>query len=381
MIKNVAITGEKEKMNSYPNENIIIEENEISQYTQRLFTISSSQIIGKTNPFKGERAFVLCSLEQIIGLLSLDNKNDKMIIQHTKNLLHASHNIQEYRSFLEVMAPTPLVIKQAMALPQLTTSERKIIYELLSCNYNEYLMKSDNVSCCYSAMKAFSITAYCIIAKGFSENISNIDITVDIYDTVQCISLKINTIDSDSIIIDWHSTNKINDLYMLYKTQYCGLSNSSILDLVSADVIEEEYYLKDERFTIAPSILMKQYLSIIEREVNDIIQLSNFENTPTTHLNWYDMKNFVRKRGININYLPYKLHEALDSLYPLRNKSMHGEADITKSDYEILCKYKNKELFKGLSVKKLELTNTILHPTIDEIADYIGLPQKASTNK
>lgn len=134
------------------------------------------------------------------------------------------------------MAPTPLVIKQAMALPQLTTSERKIIYELLSCNYNEYLMKNDNVSCCYSAMKAFSITAYCIIAKGFSENISNIDITVDIYDTVQCISLKINTIDSDSIIIDWHSTNKINDLYMLYKTQYCGLSNSSILDLVSADV-------------------------------------------------------------------------------------------------------------------------------------------------
>lgn len=72
---------------------------------------------------------------------------------------------------------------------------------------------------------------------------------------------------------------------MLYKTQYCGLSNSSILDLVSADVIEEEYYLKDERFTIAPSILMKQYLSIIEREVNDIIQLSNLENTPTKHLN------------------------------------------------------------------------------------------------
>lgn len=380
-MKNVAITGEKKKMNSYPNENIIIEENEISQYTQRLFTISSSQIIGKTNPFKGERAFVLCSLEQIIGLLSLDNKNDKMIIQHTKNLLHASHNIQEYRRFLEVMAPTPLIIKQAMALPQLTTSERKIIYELLSCNYNEYLMKSDNISCCYSAMKAFSITAYCIIAKGFSENISNIDITVDIYDTVQCISLKINTIDSDSIIIDWHSTNKINDLYMLYKTQYCGLSNSSILDLVSADVIEEEYYLKDERFTIAPSILMKQYLSIIEREVNDIIQLSNLENTPTKHLNWYDMKNFVRKRGININYLPYKLHEALDSLYPLRNKSMHGEVDITKSDYEILCKYKNRELFKGLSVKKLELTNTILHLTIDEIADYIGLPKKASTNK
>lgn len=49
---------------------------------------------------------------------------------------------------------------------------------------------------------------------------------------------------------------------------------------------------------------------------------------------------------------------------------MHGETDITKEDYDILCKYKNSELFMGLSVKKLELTNTILHPTVDEIASY-----------
>mgnify|MGYP000264334943 FL=1 len=161
------------------------------------------------------------------------------------------------------------------------------------------------------------------------------------------------------------------------KHNNCGLTNASILDLVSADVIEEEYYLKDERFTIAPSILMKQYLSIIEREVNEIIVLSGFNPNPDQHLNWYDMKNRVRKRGIDIDYLPYKLHEALDDLYPFRNHSMHGETDITKEDYLILCKYKNQELFKGLSVKKLELTNTVLHPTVDEIAEYIGIPQNS----
>lgn len=54
---------------------------------------------------------------------------------------------------------------------------------------------------------------------------------------------------------------------------------------------------------------------------------------------------------------------------------MHGETDITKEDYSILCKYKDKELFKGLSVKKLELTNIVLHPTVDEIAEYIGIRQ------
>lgn len=202
------------------------------------------------------------------------------------------------------MFPSLFVTQKAFSLPQLTNAERKLLHELMPSNYNEYLMKSDFVSCCYSAMNAFLVAAYCIISKGFEQNISTIDITVDIYDTVQNISLTPSAKNSDFVYVDWHSTNRINDLYMLYKTQFCGLSASSILDLVSADVIEEEYYLKDERFTIAPSILMKQYLSIIEREVNEIIQLSDLENIPQKHLNWYDMKNIVRKRGINIDYLP-----------------------------------------------------------------------------
>ena len=72
---------------------------------------------------------------------------------------------------------------------------------------------------------------------------------------------------------------------MLYKNQYSGLDKTFILDLVSADVIEEDYYYKDERFSIAPSILTKQYCAIIEREVNEIIQLLNLPNRPQKHLN------------------------------------------------------------------------------------------------
>ena len=366
------------KVNDDMKKNIlIITEDEISTFTKDIYKIISSQVVGKTDPFKGEKSFVLCSLEQIIGLLSFPTKNDKMIIQHTKNILRASKDIKEYQNFLKHMSPSHHITKYAMSMPKLTISERFILSELLMSNYNEYLMKSDFVSCCYSAMNAFLITSYCIISKGIEEKISTIDITVDIYDTVQQISLEISDKDNDNIYVDWHSTNRINDLYMLYKTQYCGLTNASILDLVSADVIEEEYYLKDERFTIAPSILMKQYLSIIEREVNEIIVLAGFNPNPDQHLNWYDMKNRVRKRGIDIDYLPYKLHEALDDLYQFRNHAMHGETDITKEDYAILCKYKNQELFKGLSIKKLELTNTVLHPTVDEIAEYIGIPQSS----
>lgn len=59
---------------------------------------------------------------------------------------------------------------------------------------------------------------------------------------------------------------------------------------------------------------MKQYLSIIEREVNNIIQLSKLPNTENKHYNWYDMKNFVKKRGIELEYVPFRLYKALDAL-------------------------------------------------------------------
>ncbi len=88
-------------------------------------------------------------------------------------------------------------------------------------------------------MNAFLITAYCIISKGLNQYTSNIDITVDIYDTVIDVTLTLAETKPDVILVDWHSINKINDLYMLYLTQYPGLEKSSILDLVSADVIEK----------------------------------------------------------------------------------------------------------------------------------------------
>ena len=83
--------GEMANMNNNPKSgttSINISEPEISAYTKNLFMVSNQQIVGKTNPFNGERAFVLCSLEQLIGLLSFTTINDQMIIQHTKNLVY-----------------------------------------------------------------------------------------------------------------------------------------------------------------------------------------------------------------------------------------------------------------------------------------------------
>ena len=359
---------------------IHITSNEIASITHEMFFEYTDEIIGKSNPLHGERSFVLCIIEQITALLKRDSKDDKMIITHIQTLLRASLSHKEYHDFLSTIVPTK--VAQYKDLDPISDIERSVLHELIQSNYHEYLMKSDFVSCCYTAMNAFLTTAYCIISEGLNQYISNIDITVDIYDTVIEITLTLVETKPDVIFVDWHSINKINDLYMLYLTQYPGLEKSSILDLVSADVIEKEYYTKDERFTIAPSILMKQYLSIIEREVNNIIQLSKLPNTENKHYNWYDMKNFVKKRGIELEYVPFRLYKALDALYKFRNESMHGETDITNEDYEILLSYKNQNLFMGLSVKLLALKGIVIHPTVDEIGKYTGLaPQSALSNK
>ena len=63
--KIIPMIGGITDMNNNPKSDttsINISEPEISAYTKNLFTVSNQQIIGKTNPFNGELAFVLCSL-------------------------------------------------------------------------------------------------------------------------------------------------------------------------------------------------------------------------------------------------------------------------------------------------------------------------------
>lgn len=352
---------------------MIIPEREIEEYTRNMYYDYGDEIVGKHSPISGEKDFVLCMIEQVIGLLNCQNIDDGKVITYTRSMISvAQEAMKEYCIFLDMLYSDPKIKNRAVNGPQLSTYERKLLNEMMRSNLGEYLLKSDDQLCCYSAMKAFLIGLYCLLLKGIDLNIDHVDLIADLDDELQAINVYEATSDHEFIIVQWHSTNKINSMYTLYKAQYSGLEAESILDLVSADVIEEDYYFKDERFTIAPSILMKQYLSIIEREVNLVIQLAGFGNQDGSHLMWYDMKNRVRKKGINIDCLPFKLHKALDDLYPYRNGTMHGEIDVTCADYEILLNYKRDGLFKGLSIKKLDLSGKTLHPTVDEIEQYMG---------
>lgn len=352
---------------------LVITDSEIREIMKDAFSVSGNQIYGKHGCFNGEKDFVLCEIEQIMGLLEQDKIDDEKVIIYTKDLYCMSkENNNVYEKFLKAISFDAEDYENGVngsTRNLLSTQERRILDEMAGSNYFEYLMKGEYQSCCYSAMKVFLITMYCLLQKNIQFHIYKIEMIVDIDDSLIAINVFEGEEDTIPIIVDWHSTNKINSIYMLYKTQYMGLEKETILDLVSADVIEEDYYLQDERFTIAPSLLVKQYCAIIEHEINALIQLLNYSDKPNGHLMWGNMKAYVKQHQIKISCITEDLDDILTDLHPLRNKAMHGEV-ISSEEYKIVQKYK-VSLFTGISQEKLMLKNKKIGPSIEEIGKII----------
>lgn len=84
------------------------------------------------------------------------------------------------------------------------------------------------------------------------------------------------------------------------------------------------------------------------------------------------MKDYVKDNNIDLDATTFSLSDVLEDLYDLRNKGAHGDV-ITKEEYKIISQYKNLGLFDGISIKKLQLLNGKISPTIDEISEYMGL--------
>lgn len=350
---------------------LIITDLEIEERCKELYW-EDWEIVTKHGCDGGEKEFAMCMIETILALLDKEKINDEFIIQYLKGLISLSkYNSDEYKLCLEIKGFDEESKENALKGQRLSKYERRLLSEMMKSNLAEYMMKGNYQNCCYSAMKVFMLTTYCILCNNINSYIEAIDMIIDLDDELERINVYFSDSETNNIYVNWVSKNKINDIYMLYKTQYLGLDNDSILELVSADVIEEEYYYKDERFTIAPSILVKQYCSIVEHEVNEIIQLMDLPDKPKKHLMWRNMKEYVKDHNINLESVSFELSDMLEEWCGLRNKSSHGEI-ITKKQYKTISKYKNQGVFDGISQKKIDLKGIQVTPSIEDIGKYMG---------
>ena len=332
---------------------MIITYKEIHEILNGSYIDDGEEILTKHSAFNGEREFALVLIEQCMGLLSREVINDKFIVQYLQGLLALTNpESKHYEKFLNAFSPETMLITKALNGEKLSIGDIAVVKELMQTNMAEYMMKGEYQRCCYSAMLAFFQTAYCILTKKIDFIIKHIDMIADLDDELESIQLYESSEQIDVIIVDWHSSNKINSIYMLYKNQYSGLDKASI----------------------AASILTKQYCSIIEHEVNEIIQLLNLPNKPQKHLMWFKMKEYVKSNNIDLVATDFSLSDVLEDLYDLRNKGAHGDV-ITKDEYKMITQYKNLGLFDGISVEKLRLKNGKISPTIDELNEYMGLTQ------
>lgn len=135
---------------------VIITEREIEEYTRIMFYDDADEIVGKHSPINGEKDFVLCMIEQVLGLIEREAIDDARVITYTQSMISvAQDEMKEYSVFLDMIFKDPKIKDRAFKGNRLTPNERKVLKEMMKSNLGEYLLKSDDQLCCYTAIKAF----------------------------------------------------------------------------------------------------------------------------------------------------------------------------------------------------------------------------------
>jgi hypothetical protein len=168
----------------------------------------------------------------------------------------------------------------------------------------------------------------------------------------------------EHIWFDWKSSDKIDHYITIYDVNCSGLSRNSKLELASADAYEADY-IKTEKSLGSYGILVKQYCGVIEQEINSLLMLSGSSDE---HMMWGKLKERVRKKDIQLTGAWFDLYKMLDEIQKIRNLAMHGE-EVSEKEFDILRKYRDRQLFEFISWTKLELEGIKHHPTVDEISE------------
>jgi len=342
-----------------------------------LFLDTTKGIVPRHNYLTGSKNYALATLEQLIGFLDRSQINDDMVRFLCSSLLNLTQQgePQYYKVICDIFETTGYYDERASDVIEqvknkfsgmvLSIPETAVLQEISTMNLNEYLMKSDYEKCDYEAMRTLSMLAYQIILQGLDKYIDSIKVLISTNGEIVSWDYSYDDEQPENIWIEWISLDKIDHYYSIYKVHCCALKEESILDLASADAVEEQF-TKDDKRVLSYNMLTKQYCGVIEQEVNEIIQLYNLPGMPTKHLMWSDMRKYIKNNNIELIAGLFTLNEMLDDLYELRNLSSHGEK-ISKEQYERMKYYKNRQLFEFLSWTKLNLKGEKIEPTVDSM--------------
>ena len=192
---------------------MIIPYSEIQEILNGSYTDNGEEILVKHSVYNGEREFALVLIAQCMCLLNRPNVNDKFVIQYLQGLLTlTTPENKHYEDFLNTFVPETSLKEKALAGEKLSSYDIAIIKELMQSNMAEYTMKGEYQRCCYSAMIAFFQTTYCLLEKRVDFHIKHIDMIADLDDELDSIQIFESSDPMDVIIVDWHSSNKINSI-------------------------------------------------------------------------------------------------------------------------------------------------------------------------
>lgn len=344
----------------------------------KLYKIENNNIIPKDDYLKGIKNYALATIEHLIGELTREIKNDELIIYLNRTLFTIAskgyefyfHTIKEidtlYGNYEDVDKLINF-IKDNYQDNFLSDTENQIITEIASMNIFEYRWKSDYVKCDYKAMRTFALLAYEVLIVGVQRYISGITLVVDTDGSIEKWALHVTEAMRENIFFDWESSDKIDHYSTIYDVNNYGLLKSTILELASAHAYEDEY-LNTDKSQGSYSIPVKQYCGALEQELNSILKIKDSSHK---HLMWNDLKMHIKNNCVNLQNYHCDLYKVLNEVHPVRNKAMHGEV-ITENEYLILKKHVDCEIFKAISEEKMDLSNKIIHPTVNEISNIFN---------
>lgn len=323
--------------------------------------------------FDGPRGFILSNLEDLLTEINKSSYNDEEILKISKGIYDFLKNTyKKYNYLINIFANRKGFEKKVLRMRKslskykynLNASEIVLVRSEIGSIILEYLDKSDGYEGIdYGAIKVAAELCYRALIDGVKNikiSLIKIDVAYDDclvnYEIKYSKTLEKHNVDKDMVIyIDWNPLDKINHFYTINRNKYIAFEESSIKNLATAEVIEENNKnITNGQELVSYNGLALNYLTTLERELIKLVRL--IEDKPKKNMKLVEAINVIQES--NLKFLSdEEVIIELNNLRKLRNKLAHGESIDFKEFEEIKNTLINNQIFAFISFAQVENSN------------------------